>query len=63
MLPARSIAIGKGFRVTGTLGILDQAARVKLISFAEAIDKLKKTSFRYPSSLVERMLAEHDSCI
>jgi predicted nucleic acid-binding protein len=59
--PARSIAIRKGFLVIGTLGVLDQAARRKLISFAEAIDKLKRTSFRYPSSIVERLLAEHDS--
>jgi len=58
--PARKIAIKKGFFVVGTLGVLDQAARRKLISFADAIDKLKRTSFRYPSSLVERLLAEHE---
>jgi predicted nucleic acid-binding protein len=59
--PARNIAIRKGFLVTGTLGVLDQAAHRKLISFAEAIDKLKRTSFRYPSALVERLLAQHNS--
>jgi predicted nucleic acid-binding protein len=59
--PARSIAISKGFLVVGTLGILDQAAHRNLVSFAEAIDKLKKTSFRYPPSLVQRLLAEHAS--
>ena len=32
--PARHIAIRKGFLVTGTLGVLDQAAHRKLISFA-----------------------------
>lgn len=58
--PARRIAITKGFLVVGTLGVLDQAAHRKLISFADAIDKLKRTSFRYPSSLVKRLLAEHD---
>lgn len=58
---ARSIAIKKGFPVVGTLGVLDQAAHRKLLSFAEAIDKLKMTSFRYPASLVRRLLAEHDS--
>jgi predicted nucleic acid-binding protein len=58
---ARSVAIRKGFPVIGTLGILDQAAHRRLLSFAEAIDKLKRTSFRYPPSLVQRLLAEHDS--
>ncbi len=57
--PGRSIAIQRGLPVTGTLGILDQAARRKLISFAKAIEKLKLTSFRYPSLLVERLLREH----
>ncbi|HME08438.1 MAG TPA: DUF3368 domain-containing protein [Bryobacteraceae bacterium] len=61
--PARGIAIRKGFLVTGTLGVLDQAASRKLISFAEAIGKLKSTSFRYPAALVERLLAEHDPSI
>lgn len=56
---ARNIAIKKGFPVTGTLGILDQAAQRKLLAFGAAIDKLKQTSFRYPSALVERLLAEH----
>ncbi|MFN0165620.1 MAG: DUF3368 domain-containing protein [Bryobacteraceae bacterium] len=50
----------KGLLVTGTLGVLDHAARRKLISFVDAINKLKTTSFRYPASLVERLLAEHD---
>ena len=59
--PARNIASKKGFRVTGTIGVLDQAALQKLTSFAEAIDKLKRTSFRYPASLVERLLVEHTS--
>ena len=59
--PARNIAIRKGFLVTGTLGVLDQAARRKLIVFAEAIGKLKGTSFRYPAAVVERLLAEHGS--
>jgi len=61
--PARNIAIRKGLLVTGTLGILDQAGRRGLIQFAEAIDKLKLTSFRYPKALVDRLLAEHCSRI
>ena len=46
------------FRVTGTLGILDEAARQELLDFATAIEKLKATTFRYPQSLVAELLAE-----
>jgi predicted nucleic acid-binding protein len=40
------------------LGILDEAARRHLISLPEMIGRLKATSFRYPRSVVERLLAE-----
>jgi predicted nucleic acid-binding protein len=36
--PGRRIAVKKGFPVIGTLGVLDQAARRKLISFADAVE-------------------------
>ena len=36
-------APGKGFRVTGTLGILDLAAQRGLADFAEAIGQLRRT--------------------
>src|ERR1700733_15315170 len=42
------IARAQGFAVTGTLGVLDEAARRQLISLPEAIERLKRTSFRYP---------------
>src|ERR1700733_7404230 len=42
------IARAQGFAVTGTLGVLDEAARRRLISLPEAIERLKRTSFRYP---------------
>lgn len=61
--PARKIAMKNGFPVTGTLGILDQAAHLKLVSFSQAIEKLRATSFRYPASLVERQLAQHGPSI
>ena len=56
---ARNIALKKGFPLVGTLGVLDEAARLKLISFANAIRELKRTSFRYPASIVDCLLAEH----
>ena len=53
-----AIARGLGLQVTGTLGVLDEAARRKLISLADAIDRLKQTSFRYPKAIVARLLEE-----
>ena len=53
-LIARDLALS----VTGTLGVLDEAARRKFISLPDAIGRLKRTSFRYPKSVVERLLEE-----
>lgn len=47
-----------GLDVTGTLGVLDEAARQGFISLPEAIERLRRTSFRYPKAVVERLLAE-----
>ena len=58
--PARQRALRQGFSVTGTLGVLDQAAHRNLISFAAAIENLKRTTFRYPRRLVEALLAQHN---
>jgi predicted nucleic acid-binding protein len=52
------IARASGLAVTGTLGVLDQAARRGWISLPAAIERLKRTSFRYPKAIVERLL--HD---
>lgn len=52
------VARNSGFRVTGTLGILDEAARQELLDFATVMEKLKATTFRYPRSLVDELLAE-----
>jgi predicted nucleic acid-binding protein len=52
------IARAQGFAVTGTLGVLDEAARRQSISLPEAIERLKRTSFRYPKAVVERLLED-----
>lgn len=52
------IARAQGFSVTGTLGVLDEAARRRLIALPEVIDRLKQTSFRYPKAIVDRLLKE-----
>jgi len=53
------VARAQGLPVTGTLGILDEAARRQLISLLEAVERLKQTSFRDPKPIVERLLAEY----
>ena len=52
-------AQGEGFKVIGTLGILDLAARRGLVDLARSFDRLKVTNFRYSPQMLERMLAEH----
>ena len=53
-----AIARSLGLSVTGTLGVLDEAARRKLISLPDAMSRLKQTSFRYPKAIVQRLLDE-----
>ena len=53
-----SVARQSGFRVTGTLGVLDEAAQQRLLDLAVVMEKLKATTFRYPRSLVAELLAE-----
>lgn len=53
-----AVARSLGLAITGTLGVLDEAARQRLIALPEAIQRLKQTSFRYPKSIVQRLLEE-----
>lgn len=55
------ISLKKGFEVTGTLGVLDLAARRGLINLAECFDRLKTTNFRYRAELLDNLLARHRS--
>ena len=48
-----------GFITIGTLSVLDRAAETGLISFVEAIDRLRKTPFREPKQIVEALLKKH----
>ena len=49
----------QGLRVTGTLGILELASQKGLIDFAQAIDLLRRTSFRAPEALLDALLRKH----
>ena len=46
-------AMRLGLQVTGTIGILEIAARKDLLKFSEAIEKLRKTGARIGEDLIE----------
>jgi predicted nucleic acid-binding protein len=50
-------AVAKGLRITGTLGVLDLAARSGLVDLEAAFEQLKATNFRRPPAIFEAMLA------
>ncbi len=54
-------ARGKGFAVTGTLGILDLAAGRGLVALADALERLKATNFRCRPEIIDALLAGHPS--
>jgi len=47
-----------GLAVTGTLGILELAARRELIDLGAAFARLKTTNFRYPPEVMDALLAQ-----
>ena len=53
------VARGKGLRVTGTLGVLDLAAERGLIDFAQAVNGLRRTTFRIPEALLDSLMKKH----
>ena len=58
-MKARHTAMDRGFAITGILGILDQAATMKLIDVPAAIQSLQNTSFWASDSLLQRLLDKH----
>lgn len=52
-------AVRKGIEVTGTLGILDIAAKGRLINLEQTIERLKQTNFRYRKEIIEELVAQH----
>jgi predicted nucleic acid-binding protein len=51
-----AVARARGFRVTGTLGLLEMAAQRGLVDFTEAVERLRETTFRSPEALLDLML-------
>jgi len=50
------VALGKGFDVTGTLGVLLLAARRGLVDLADSFARLKRTNFRYRQEIMDELL-------
>ncbi len=55
----RKVARTCGFRVTGLLGVLDDAAQQNLVDFPQAISSLRKTSFRASAQLIQSLLQRY----
>lgn len=54
-----AVAYRHGLMVTGTLGVLDLAARRGLIDLAATFARLKVTNFRYRPEIMDALLAQH----
>ncbi len=54
-----AVARGKGFEVSGTLGILDLAARRGMVDLADALARLRTTNFRRREGLFDALLKQH----
>jgi predicted nucleic acid-binding protein len=54
-----TVARRRGLAATGTLGVLDIAARRGLVDLAGAFERLKATSFYYRQGLLDALLARH----
>jgi len=54
-----AVAYRHGLTVTGTLGVLDLAARRGLVDLEAIFEKLSATNFRYPPEIMDALLAQH----
>jgi len=57
---ARRIAVLRGLLITGTLGILEQAAERGLLNLPEILQKLLRTNFRINADVIRQAL-ENDT--
>lgn len=58
---ARQAALKQGIIITGTLGILDKAAREGLINLKNVITALEQTSFRISDDLIQKLLEDNEA--
>ena len=51
----RRVARQRGLLITGTIGVLDKAAEMGLIDIDDAVDRLKRTTFRASAALFQKL--------
>jgi len=54
-----AVALRKGFQITGTLGLLTRAAQRGILDLADALARLKRTSFHYRQELFDDLLKKY----
>ncbi len=54
---ARDVAIQNGIAVTGTVGVLEEAALRNLIDLASTLERLRRTNFRFDEGMFQSALA------
>ena len=55
---ARQVASEFGLAITGTVGVLDQAARAGLIDLKKTVAELRKTNFHIAENIVRKLLED-----
>lgn len=53
---ARRIAVERGLSITGTVGVMEQAATSGCLNLSEALKKLSNTNFRINADVVREMM-------
>ena len=56
---AVTVAIQKGFEVTGTLGLLIRASKQGMLDFPSALERLKETNFHYRQQFLDDLLKQY----
>ena len=52
----RQEAVRRGLKVAGTLSVLDEAEQAGLVSFDQAVARLRKTSFRVSQAVISEIM-------
>lgn len=55
----RKIARSRGLKITGLLGVLNEAAQQNLVDFPDAIARLQQTSFFASEHLIQSLLKRY----
>jgi predicted nucleic acid-binding protein len=56
---ARRIALRESMKVKGTLGIVADAAKAKLLDFTETVEQLQRTSMHLDQDVIDEVMREY----